>query len=279
MSEQDNLNPAPPRPTIKTSAVPLKKETVRITLRPLAPQALEAPPEPAAPAAPAAPPRPSVATVPVAIAPPPRPSMAPPAPAVASAPPPRPAVAPPVAAGAPPSPGVNRPAPPASPIGSKTIPLSQPPARPAAPVVNKPTTRLAGAPATQALPKATVKLSAAPAPSAPVSSVALRSAVVEDDEEINEGPLNAMGWISLLASAAALVIALSCFMKNDTFVAGDVDDTPAAKESWRKDSGETSGIQLPTDYSPFDRKDGKGGIISEYATLEPAVPARPEEPK
>ena len=183
------------------------------------------------------------------------------------------------AVGAPPSPAANRPAPPASPIGSKTIPLSQPPARPTAPVVNKPTTRLTGAPATQALPKATVKLSAAPTPSAPVSSVALRSAVVDDDEEVNEGPHNAMGWISLLASAAALVIGLSCFMKNDTFVAGDVEDSPAAKESWRKDSGETTGIQLPSDYSPFDRKDGKGGIVSEYATLEPAVPVRPDEPK
>ena len=65
MSEQDNQNPSPPRPTVKTSAVPLKKETVRITLRPQSPDAPDAPappppaaPLPSAPAAQAAPPPP-----------------------------------------------------------------------------------------------------------------------------------------------------------------------------------------------------------------------------
>src|SRR6185503_16200346 len=202
MNEPENQNPAPPRPTIKTSAVPLKKETVRITLRPQSPDAPEAPAPPisAAPAAPAPPaPRPTAPTVP--LAPPPRPTIP----------------------GAPPPPSAARPAPPSGSIGSKTIPLSQPPARPTSPMVGKQTTRIAGgAPTTQPLPRATVKLQPTTSPSAPISSVSIRTSAIEDDDEIDEGPLNIMGWIALVASIAVLVGVLACCDKVEFFSEGVV---------------------------------------------------------
>ncbi len=108
--------------------------------------------------------------------------------------------------------------------------------------------------------------------------MALRTQALDDDEEVNEGPLNMMAWFSLLGAAAALVIGLSCFLKNETFYAQDVEDTPAATKAWRKDTGDPGGMKMASDYSPFDKKDGRGSIISSYAKAEPNVPARPEEP-
>ena len=267
MSDQENPNPVPPRPTIKTSAVPLKKETVRITLRPQAPGAGEAEASAEAPAAPAPPPRPTMA-------PPPRPG----APTVPLTAPPRPTVPgapPPPTAGGPPAP--PRPAPPTVPVGSKTIPLSQPPARPTTPMVAKQTTKIVGgSPATQALPKATVKLTpgAAPTtPAAPVSSVSIKTTQFEEEEEVNEGPLNIMGWVSLVASIAAVIGVLACMDKISFFSEG----ISSNKEAWMKNTP-PQGIKLPMDYSPFDKKDLNGGITSEYARLEPKIPARPEAP-
>lgn len=263
MSEQENPNPSPPRPTAKTSAVPLKKETVRITLRPQSPEAAEAPPPPA------------VAS-PAASAPPP------PRPTVPLAPPPRPGVpgAPPPVAGGPP-----RPAPPPSPVGSKTIPLSQPPARPTTPMVGKQTTRITGgAPTTQPLPRATVKLQPTSlTPAAPVSSVSIRTSQVDDDEEIDEGPLNIMGWVALVGSIAALIGVLSCMDSISFFSEGIVRAEPGKESrskaiaSWR-DAPAPDGIKLPMDFSPFDRKDGQGGIESNYRQLEPDIPVRPPAP-
>lgn len=264
MSEQENQNPTPPRPTIKTSAVPLKKETVRITLRPQSPDAPEAPapplsatsPIPAAPAAPAPPaPRPMAPTVP--LAPPPRP-------------------------GGPPPPSAGRPAPPPGPVGSKTIPLSQPPARPTTPMVGKQTTRIAGgAPTTQPLPRATVKLQPTGAPAAPISSVSIRTSGIEDDDEIDEGPLNIMGWIALVASIAVLIGVLATWDKVEFFSEGVVNVKPGDTQSrndaiadWRKASA-PDGFKLPRDYSPFDRKDANGGIESEYEMREPDTPEKP----
>ena len=269
MSEQDNQNPAPPRPTIKTSAVPLKKETVRITLRPQSPDAPDtpAPPPPSAPL----PTAPAAQSAP----PPPRPM----APTVPLAPPPRPGGPPPSAAG--------RPAPPTAPMGSKTIPLSQPPARPTTPMVGKQTTKIAGgAPNTQPLPRATVKLqpSAAPSASSPVSSVSIRTSAIEEDEEINEGPLNVMGWVALVGAIAALLGVLATWDKVDFFSEGVVKVDAGNKESradaikqWRNASP-PEGFKLPADFSPFDKKDEKGGIVSEYDQRQPTTPERPLPP-
>lgn len=270
MSEQENQNPTPPRPTIKTSAVPLKKETVRITLRPQSPEAPEAPappmsataPTPPAPAAPAPPaPRPVAPTVP--LAPPPRPSVA----------------------GAPPPPSTARPSAPPGPVGSKTIPLSQPPARPTTPMVGKQTTKIAsGAPTTQPLPRATVRLqpTGSPSPSAPISSVNIRTTAIEDEDELDEGPLNIMGWIALAGSIAAVVGVLSCWDKVEFFSegvvnvpAGNVESRDQAIADWRKASP-PEGIKLPRDFSPFDKKDGRGGVDSNYRP--PDTPERPDAP-
>lgn len=277
MSEQENQNPAPPRPTIKTSAVPLKKETVRITLRPQSPEGAEAPappppaastpPLPAAPAAPAPPPPPRPVTPTVPLAPPPRPTI--------------PGAPPPPAAGAPP-----RPTPPSA-VGSKTIPLSQPPARPTTPMVGKQTTKLtSGSPNTQPLPRATVKLPPTPgaAPSSPISSVKITTTAIEEDDEVNEGPLNVMGWIALVASIAVLILVLSSWDKVEFFSqgvmevpAGNSESRTEAIAAWHK-AAPPDDFKLPTDFSPFDKKDGNGGIISNYEQLEPDTPVRPAAP-
>lgn len=266
MSDLDNPNPAPPRPTIKTSAVPLKKETVRITLRPQVPQAPEAPTEYSQAGAPPAP-----------MAPPPRPSAPtpPPRPMIATAPPPSPtgggAPPPPSASGPPAAP--SRPAPPAAPLGSKTIPLAQPPARPGGPIAPRAVSPVSvGAPVAQSLPRATVKLQPATSsvPSSPVSVASIRSAPIDLDDEFDEGPLNVGGLIALIGAIAALLMTLACMDKGPfaTGVSGD-------HAEWARDTP-TEGFKLPADFSPFDSKDINGTVVSKYDTVEPKPPTQPE---
>jgi hypothetical protein len=263
MSQEENELPPPSKSTssiplsTKTSAVPLKKETVRITLRANAPGA-DAPP----------------ATVP--LAPRPAPSVgSPPAPTVPLSPPPRPTIggAPP-APTAPTAPGAPpRPAPPVAPVGSKTIPLGATPPRPASPALARP----AGAPAapvgggTQPLPKATVKLPSA-APTAAISSAPIRTAsMADDDEDVDDGPLNIMAWVALVASLATLFFA---FASVDSWpLSNGVADTTTKREDWQKDNIPAS-FKLPMDYSPFDRKVGET-VKSDYEDKAPKIPARP----
>ena len=91
-------------------------------------------------------------------------------------------------------------------------------------MVGKPTAKIAGgAPTTQPLPRATVKLQQSTAPataSTPVSSVNIRTSAIEEDEEVNEGPLNIMGWLALAASIAALIGVLASWDKVDFFSEG-----------------------------------------------------------
>jgi hypothetical protein len=141
-------------------------------------------------------------------------------------------------------------------------------------VLAKQTTKIGGtAPMPQAMPKATVKLSPGAAPAAPVSSVAVRGAQFEEEEEVNEGPLNIMGWVALVGAIAAVIGALSCLDKVSFFSEG----TSSNKEAWMKNIP-PQGVKLPMDYSPFDKKDEAGGITSEYERLQPKIPARPEAP-
>lgn len=267
MSQEENELPPPTKKTssvglsTKTSAVPLKKETVRITLRANAPGA-DAPP----------------ATVPLA----PRPAPAaptfgsPPAPTVPLSPPPRPSVGgPPPAPTAPTAPGAPpRPAPPVAPVGSKTIPLGATPPRPATPALNRPAGGATTAPvggATQPLPRATVKLPSA-APTAAISSAPIRTtSMADDEEEVDEGPLNIMGWVALVASLATLFFA---FASVDSWpLSNGVADTQAKKDTWAENK-EPVDFKLPTDYSPFDKKIGDT-VKSDYANIEPKIPARP----
>ncbi len=269
MSEQENTPPTPPRPTVKTSAVPLKKETVRITLRPQGPGGDAAPPPPA----------PVAATAPIPPAPtaPAPPAPRPISPTVPLAPPPRPTMP-----GGPPPPAAARPAPPSASMGSKTIPLSQPPARPTTPMSGRPTGKIAaGTPTTQPLPRATVKLQPTATPSASISSVNVRTSVLDEDDEVDEGPLNIMGWIALVGAIAAVIGVLACSDKllGDFFSEGIVKaETKESREDaikqWIKPH-EPEGFKLPADFSPFDKKDGKSGIISSYKDLEPDTPTQP----
>lgn len=123
-------DPDPPKPSISTSTVPLKKETVRISLR--------APSDDSGPVAPKG------STAPVAAVPPPT-TMAPspntPPPAPVAPPAPR-APSPP---SAPPAPGI----PAAPPAGAKTIPLSKAP-DPLGPTRPVPTAGVAAPPAAEA---------------------------------------------------------------------------------------------------------------------------------
>jgi hypothetical protein len=123
------------------------------------------------------------------------------------------------------------------------------------------------------MPKATVKLTPGSAPAAPVSSVAVRGAQFEEEEELNEGPLNVMGWIALIGSIAAVIGALACLDRFSFFSEG----ASSSQEAWMKNAA-PQGIKLPMDYSPFDKKDGTGGITSEYDRKQPKIPAAPVAP-
>ena len=247
MSQEENAPTPPPSPTTKTSAIPLKKETVRITLRADAPSAT-------VPLTPR--PMPSVGAPPT----PTGPRSAPPRPTFGGGAPPAP-----TAAGAPP-----RPAPPVAPVGSKTIPLGATPPRPATPAApgrpaGSPTVPVGG---TQPLPRATVKLPSA-TPVAAISSASTRVAY-DDDQEVDEGPLNIMAWIALVASLAMLFFT---FASVDSWpLSNGVADTAAKKEEWAK--GSDPSFKLPMDYSPFDSKNG-ASVTSKYKSIEPKIPSRP----
>lgn len=205
MSENDNL---PPAPSKQTSSVPLKKETVRVTLK-----AADAPPAVPSATVPMAPPvRPPVpgGAPPVPTAPamsPPRPSAPAPAPTI----PLRPAGAPtPTAAG--PAPTI-----PLRPAGAPTAPAPAPTIRlatagsPISPGGTTAPLRPPGAPTVggaPGLPKATVQLQAPTQPlgtsfpSTP-SQAATLQLDEEEEEDAGSGLLKVLSGIGL---AAALVV-------------------------------------------------------------------------
>ncbi len=288
MSDSDNQ--IPKAPTVKTSAVPLKKETVRITLRPSAPPSEPLPPVSPPPPTAAAPIAPAPAALPFA-PPPPAPrgiaSGAPTVPLRSAPPPVRPAGPPTVAVGAPPPPPSTRsigapPGPPAS-VGNKTIPLAQAPARPvpaSAPGgATRPTGRLTGAPATQALPKATMKLTKTEPiqggpPTATISSAPIKSGSFDDeDENDNEGFLNGVSIAALVGSIAALFIALLSFQSVPPFN-GPMVPTKDIATKWQNNP--ESSWKIPSEVNPFSKKVGDSWT-STYAAKkadEHAIPAR-----
>jgi len=255
MSEEHDHTP--PKPTTKTSAVPLKKETVRITLRPNAPGS-DAPP----------------ATIPLSPPPPPNFGGAPPAPPVPLSPPPRPSIGgAPGAPSAPTAPGAPpRPAPPVAPVGSKTIPLGAAPPRAAAPGVSRPPAASPAAGGTQALPRATVAKLPSASPTAAISSAPIRTAAAHDDDvEIDDGPLNIISVVALVASIAALFLV---FASVDSWpMSYGFATTKARQDNWMQDN-DAPGFKLPLDYSPFDKKSGEE-VISTYESAAPKIPAAP----
>jgi hypothetical protein len=182
----------PPSPLGKTQAVPLKKETVRITLRAKPGEGGESalPPAPA-PAPPTAPLRPA--------APPPAVSrpVAPPPPGGASRTIPlskAPAPAPPVAPGAAPAPAL-----------APTRPMTAP---------------IAAAPQAAPGPRPTVRLQ--PQPGVPaigaVSSAPLKPAAMDDDEE--ESNESGLGLLAGIATGLAALLLLVTALSSDKFKLG-----------------------------------------------------------
>ena len=195
----DPSSPAPPPsptgPSGKTQSVPLKKETVRITLR-AKPGEAPASPEGAAPIAPpTAPLRPAV----------PAPMGRPPAPA-----------------------------PPSAPLGSRTIPLTSAPAPRTPTTPGRPTQPLAGgAAATQPMPKPTVRLQPQQAPGATatgaISSAPLKTAVLDDEED--EADDKGLGLIAGIVLGLAAILLLITAFSHDDFRLGVADDQ--ANAGWK----------------------------------------------
>ena len=173
----ENQPPKAPAPMKKTSAVSLKKETVRVT------QSADQPPG----GAPTPPPAPS-AGAPV-----------PPAPTI-----------PLKTAGAPAAPSAPTPAPtialktapaPATPGGPSTVPLASPPA----------TGPIGGAGGTQPLPQATVQLQSTQqlgAPTAPTMAGIGTIAAAADDDEENDNIPTILAIISFVLSIAVLAVCI-----------------------------------------------------------------------
>ena len=185
MSENENL---PTAPSTQTSSVPMKKETVRITLK-----ASDAPP--ASPSA----------TVPM---PPP---VRPPVPGGA----PRPLVAPPTV---PLRPALG----PAAIMPAPTIPLRASVALPG--TIAAPTVRISpvGLPA---LPKATVPLQKTAQPLEPGLSVEPDAAAGEEEQEATQGQL-LLNVLSGVGLAAALVVLTLQFMTASKWI--NAEDNPKA---------------------------------------------------
>ena len=182
MSEDDQQPPKPPKPMKKTSAVPLKKETVRVTLK-ATPEG-EAPPQAPAVARPADKPPAPAPTIPLKTA---QPSNAP-----------RPAA---------PAPTVQLKTP--GTIAPKTTPLKTQPLTP---------TITPGAPAgpggTQALPKATVQLgSATQALGAPTALSAtqgrIQTVVEEKEKDTVASVLSIVAFIFALAVLSLQLVTTS----------------------------------------------------------------------
>ncbi|MGJ8677611.1 MAG: hypothetical protein ACSHX0_08845 [Akkermansiaceae bacterium] len=199
----------------KTSAVPLRKETVRVTLKSTPPTTGTAPVAPAAPMA-----------APAAISPPP---STPPAPAVpikepsttsvplqASA---APAAAPPAPAAAPPAPRAV-PAPPAAAVRANPGSTPAP-----APTIQLKTNTLGAAPmamggaASQPLPRATVQLQQ----TQPMSSPAQRANVgtLEQEEAESTGGAGLINVLSIAAIVLAVIVLSLQLMTASIWVDGE----------------------------------------------------------
>jgi len=182
MSEND------PTPSKQTSSIPLKKETVRVTLK-----AADAPPASPGGAPAVRPPTPTAPAAPTVRTAPPAPT----APVTGGAPRPAPAATIPLKTA--PGAAIPRPAP--------TIPLKSGPVAPAGPA-SAPAARpsLPGAPAagsTVSLPKATVQLSPPSAPASATFPVGYGSGL-EEEEEVQESGL--ANILSIVGFVAALVV-------------------------------------------------------------------------
>lgn len=192
-------------PMTKTSAVPIRKETVRVTLK-APPQGVTGPTAPPAPLAPSAPP----------VAPSPMASSAPMAPTAAiptSPKPPVPAPTIPLKTAAPSTPVPPAPAPTVMLTGAAAGPATKL-ATPAPTVrLNTPTGGAGTVPlatatgaASQQLPKATVQLAQTQPMDSPASLSQAATIRTADDDDSAESGAGAVGALSVGALVAALIL-------------------------------------------------------------------------
>lgn len=175
----ENENQPPPVPSKQTSSVPLKKETVRVTLK-----AADAPP--------------SVPSATVPLAPPPAPPVRPPVPGAPSAPPPAP----------------TTPAP-SAPIRPTAAPA---PTIRLASAGQTSALRPGGGGPTPTLPKATVQLQPPTQPLGAVFPPQVSLAKAEDLEEEEEPHALLMKVLSGVGFAAALVVLVLQLMMANTWI-------------------------------------------------------------
>lgn len=169
----ENQPPKAPAPMKKTSAVSLKQETVRVTLKP----------DSAPGGAPTPPPAPPAPTIPLKTA------GAPAAPSAPSAPAPAPTIA------------LKTAPAPATPGGPSTVPLASPPA----------TGPIGGAGGTQPLPQATVQLQSTQqlgAPTAPTMAGIGTIATTDDVDDENDNIPTILSIISFVLSIAVLAVGI-----------------------------------------------------------------------
>ena len=93
----------------------------------------------------------------------------------------------------------------------------------------------------------------------------------DDDAEPDDGPLNIMALVALVASLAMLFFA---FASVDAWPLSEgVADTQSKKDEWVKNELPSS-FKIPMDYSPFDKKDGEM-VKNDYDSKAPVIPGRP----
>lgn len=187
-NEESKTKTGESQPMTKTSAVPIRKETVRVTLK--------APPQgakgPTAPPAPFTPPTGAVPTSPKPPAPAPTIPLKTASPSAPVPPAPAPTVKLQTGPGSGPAPQMATPAP--------TVKLNTPGGGPG-------TVPLATGPASQQLPKATVQLTQTQpmdAPATPSQAATIHTA--DDDDASSEGGEGAITGLSVVSLVAALVV-------------------------------------------------------------------------
>jgi hypothetical protein len=104
---------------------------------------------------------------------------------------------------------------------------------------------------------------ASSSPTASISSAPIKTAQYEDDdEEVNEGPLNLFAGLALAGSIAALFVAILGFSAVKPFVQPDVGSTKSDRDAWA--SGGKSDWKIPAKYNPFATEKSDGSYTSTY---------------
>jgi hypothetical protein len=103
----------------------------------------------------------------------------------------------------------------------------------------------------------------------------------DEEEEIDEGPLNIISLVAVLAGVAALVLGLMSYQGlmsgSDTFVQAS-PATDDEKTAWQSESyGDATGLQMPAYYNPFHSSDAQEELnpinkFDEEMTRRAAIP-------